>query len=140
VAVSDVVKVSDEDLEWLKTGESINSHVRRWLDMGPSLVVVTRGKQGATAFLKDARRIDVTAPQVDVVDTVGAGDAFMAGLIDGLWSQGCLGAQARDDLPTISTDIVTYVLTRCVGIAAITVSRVGANPPTAAELGEAPLS
>ena len=140
VAVADIVKVSDEDLQWLKATESLNSHVRRWLAMGPSIVVVTRGKQGATAFLKDARRIDVSAPQVDVVDTVGAGDAFMSGLIDGLWSQGCLGAAARDDLATISTDIITYVLTRCVGIAAVTVSRAGANPPTLAELGEGPAS
>jgi fructokinase len=140
VAVADIVKVSDEDLNWLKSGEGVNGHVRRWLEMGPSIVVVTRGKQGATAFLKDARRIDVTAPQVDVVDTVGAGDSFMSGLIDGLWSQGCLGAAARDDLATISTDIIAYVLTRCVGIAAVTVSRAGANPPTLAELGEEPFS
>jgi fructokinase len=137
VALSDIVKVSDEDLKWLHANEPINTQMRRWLDMGPAIVVVTRGKEGATAFLKDARRIDVTGPEVKVVDSVGAGDAFMAGLIDGLWSQGCLGAAMRDDLKTISTDIVTYVLTRCVGIAAITVSRAGANPPTLAELGEA---
>lgn len=138
IAVADIVKVSEDDLQWLTSDESINGHVRRWLDMGPSIVVVTRGEHGATAFLRDARRIDVTAPQVDVVDTVGAGDSFMSGLIDGLWSQGCLGAAARDDLDTISTDIITYVLTRCVGIAAITVSRAGASPPTRGELGEEP--
>ena len=136
VAASDIVKVSDQDLQWLHSNEPINAQVRRWLHMGPSIVVVTRGEQGASAFLRDGRRIDVTAPKVEVVDTVGAGDAFMAGLIDGLWSQGCLGAAARDDLDTVSTDIITYVLTRCVGIAAVTVSRAGANPPTRAELGE----
>jgi fructokinase len=138
VALSDVVKVSDEDLKWLHPNEPLSSQARRWLGMGPAIVVVTRGKEGASAFLKDARRIDVTSPEVKVVDSVGAGDSFMAGLIDGLWSQGCLGAAMRDDLKTISTDIVTYVLTRCVGIAAITVSREGANPPTLADLGEAP--
>ena len=140
VAASDIVKVSDEDLRWLRSDEPINSQVRRWLDMGPAIVIVTRGEEGASAFLKDARRIDVTAPKVEVVDTVGAGDAFMAGLIDGLWSQGCLGAAARDDLATVSTDIVSYLLTRCVAIAAVTVSRAGASPPTRAELGEASLS
>ena len=140
VAASDIVKVSDEDLRWLRSDEPVNSQARRWLEMGPSIVIVTRGEEGASAFLKDARRIDVTALKVEVVDTVGAGDAFMAGLIDGLWSQGCLGAAMRDELPTVSTDIVTYVLARCVGIAAVTVSRVGANPPTRAELGEASLS
>lgn len=140
VAASDIVKVSDQDLQWLHPDEPITAQVHRWLHMGPSIVVVTRGEQGASAFLRDTRRIDVTAPKVEVVDTVGAGDSFMAGLIDGLWSQGCLGAAARDDLDTVSTDIVTYVLTRCVGIAAITVSRAGANPPTRAELGETALS
>jgi fructokinase len=140
VAASDIVKVSDQDLQWLRSDEPINAQARRWLKMGPSIVVVTRGEQGASAFLRDARRIDVTAPKVEVVDTVGAGDSFMAGLIDGLWSQGCLGAAARDDLDTVSTDIITYVLNRCARIAAITVSRAGANPPTRAELGEVPLS
>ncbi len=140
VAVSDIVKVSDQDLQWLHPNEPVNAQVRRWLQMGPSIVVVTRGDQGASAFLRDARRIDVTAATVEVVDTVGAGDAFMAGLIDGLWSQGYLGAATRDELDTVSTDIVTYVLARCVGIAAITVSRAGASAPTRAELGETPLA
>lgn len=137
VALADMVKASDEDLAWIHANDAIDSQARRWLDMGPAIVVVTRGKHGATAFLKDGRQIDVTSPEVKVVDSVGAGDSFMAGLIDGLWSQGCLGAAMRDDLKTVSTDVVTYVLSRCVGIAAITVSRAGANPPTLAELGEA---
>ena len=137
VALADVVKASDDDLRWLSPDESIAQHAARWLALGPSIVVVTKGAQGATGFLKDGRRVDVTAPSVTPVDTVGAGDAFMAGLIDGLWSQGYLGGSARDDLVEISTDVVTYVLTRCVGIAAVTLSREGADPPTRAELGEA---
>lgn len=139
VAVSDIVKASDDDLAWLSPDESVSEHAARWLASGPSVVVVTKGARGATGFLRDGRRIDVSAPTITPVDTVGAGDAFMAGLIDGLWSQGYIGASTRDDLVEISTDVVNYVLTRCVGIAAVTISREGADPPTRAELGEGEL-
>ncbi len=139
VALADIVKASDEDLLWLSPDESVADHAARWLTLGPSIVVVTRGARGATGYLKDGRRIDVTAPAITPVDTVGAGDSFMAGLIDGLWSQGYLGASSRDDLIEISTDVVTYILTRCVGIAAVTLSREGADPPTRDQLGESEL-
>jgi fructokinase len=134
--LADLVKVSEEDLIWLEPDQAPNSTARNWLGLGPAIIVVTRGARGATAFIKDGRKVDVSAPFVSVADTVGAGDSFMAGLIDGLWSQGYLGAEHRNDLPMVTSDVITYVLNRCVGIAAITVSREGANPPTRAELGE----
>ncbi|MBN2177705.1 MAG: carbohydrate kinase [Demequinaceae bacterium] len=137
VELADIVKVSDEDLEWLDPEQPPNGLARQWLEMGPSIIVVTRGSKGATAFIADGRKIDATAPQVPVADTVGAGDSFMAGLIDGLWSQGYMGAENRVMLPAVTTDVITYVLNRCVGIAAITVSREGADPPTKEDLGEA---
>lgn len=137
VELADIVKVSDEDLEWLDPESPPNNLARQWLDLGPSIVVVTRGSKGATAFIGDGRKIDATAPQVPVVDTVGAGDAFMAGLIDGLWSQGYMGAENRVMLQAVTTDVITYVLNRSVGIAAVTVSREGADLPTKEELGEA---
>jgi len=136
VELSDIVKVSDDDLDWLDPERPPNVLARRWLEMGPAIVVVTRGEMGATIFIGDGRKIDATAPQVPVADTVGAGDAFMSGLIDGLWSQGYLGAENRLMLPEVTTDVATYVLNRSVGIAAITVSREGADPPTKEELGE----
>ena len=136
VAVSDIVKVSDEDLTWLRPELTPATMARRWLGLGPAMIVVTRGKDGASAYLHDGRHFDVSAPRVQVVDTVGAGDSFMSGLIDGLWSQGYLGGHNRDRLAELTTDVVTYALSRCVGIAAVTVSRAGANPPTLAELGE----
>lgn len=136
VGLSDIVKVSDEDLEWLYPTSAPNATARRWLAAGASIVVVTRGALGATAFLGDGRKLDVTAPRVEVVDTVGAGDSFMAGLIDGLWSQGYMGAANRLMLPEVTTDVMTYVLNRCVAISGMTVARMGANPPTKQELGE----
>lgn len=136
VHLSDIVKVSDEDLEWLEPDQAPSATARSWLALGPAIIVLTRGAKGATAFIKDGRKVDVSAPFVSVTDTVGAGDSFMAGLIDGLWSQGYLGAEHRNDLPMVTSDVITYVLNRSVGIAAITVSREGADPPTLEELGE----
>ncbi|MBC7291348.1 MAG: carbohydrate kinase [Actinotalea sp.] len=134
VALSDVVKVSDEDLAWLEPDEHPTEVARRWAAVGPALVVVTRGGEGATAVTVDGRVIDVAAPRVTVADTVGAGDSFMGGLIDGLWSVGLLGAARREALRHAEETALRAVLTRCTEIAAITVSRPGANPPTSAEI------
>jgi fructokinase len=137
IEVADVVKASDDDLAWLYPDSAPNATARRWLDIGASIVVVTRGADGASAFLGDGRKLDAPSRRVSVADTVGAGDSFMSGLIDGLWSQGYLGSLARMMLPEVTTDVITYVLNRCSAMAAITVSRVGANPPTKRDLGEA---
>lgn len=134
VALSDVVKVSDEDLAWLEPGGQPTQVAQRWAAAGPALVVVTRGGEGATAVTADGRVIDVAAPKVTVADTVGAGDSFMGGLIDGLWSVGLLGAAHRQALREADETVLRAVLTRCAEIAAITVSRPGANPPTAEEI------
>lgn len=141
VEMSDVVKASDEDLEWLLSGrpagtEGIDGLAREWATRGPAMVVVTSGGDGATAHLHDGRTVGVRAPQVEVADTVGAGDSFMSGLIDGLWSAGLLGADRREALRAVDDATLTDVLERCARIGAITVSRAGANPPTRTELGE----
>ena len=135
LALSDVVKVSDEDIEWL-TGLSPEAVAPQWLELGPRIIVVTRGGEGASAWTGDGRRVDIAAPRITVADTVGAGDSFMGGLIDGLWSAGLLGADRREALATIPTEVLEHILARCARIAAITVSRAGANPPSSAELGE----
>lgn len=134
VRAADVVKVSDEDLAWLHPGVAPAEIAEEWARGGPSLVVVTHGGEGAFAVTAAGARLQVPAPAVTVADTVGAGDSFMGGLVDGLWSAGLLGADRREALADVSADVVEAVLARCVRIAAITVSRAGANPPTAAEL------
>lgn len=135
IDLADVVKVSDEDIEWL-TGLSPEVVAPQWIERGVQLVVVTRGGSGASAWTRDGRHIDVTANKVTVVDTVGAGDSFMGGLIDGLWSAGLLGAGNRDAIGNADDAVLESILARCARIAAITVSRAGANPPGSAELGE----
>lgn len=137
VETSDVVKVSDEDLAWLAPGVDPLEIAREWVTRGPALVVVTHGGEGAVAVTRSGETVRVQAPSVDVADTVGAGDSFMGGLIDGLWTAGLIGAPQRTALATAPAETVREVLERCVRIAAITVSRSGANPPWSAELGEA---
>lgn len=135
VALADVVKVSDEDLEWLFPTENPAEAAARWLALGPALVVVTLGSEGALAACA-AGTLTVPSVTVKVADTVGAGDSFMSGLIDGLWSAGLLGAQRKVDLRNIDLATVGVILERCARIAGITVARSGANPPTKAELDE----
>ena len=136
VALADVVKVSDEDIAWLAPGEEILEVAAAWRLLGPAIVVVTRGAEGAIAFA-NCGIVSVSPAPVAVVDTVGAGDSFMSGLIDGLWEAGVLGAEQRGALADISDTSLREVLERCSRIAGITVSRAGANPPTREELGEA---
>ena len=134
VALADVVKVSDEDLAWLEPGAQPRDVARRWATRGPGLVVVTLGGAGALAVTAGGVEVDLAAPPVDVADTVGAGDSFMSGLVDGLWSAGLLGASHRIALGGIGADVLEPVLERCIRIAAITVSRPGANPPRSDEI------
>lgn len=134
VRAADVVKVSDEDLAWLLPGVAPAEVAEQWCGLGPALVVVTHGGEGAFAVTARGARLTVPAPRVTVADTVGAGDSFMGGLVDGLWSAGLLGADRRDALHDVDGETVVAVLARCARIAAITVSRSGANPPWSSEL------
>lgn len=133
VAMADVVKVSDEDLAWLAPGDPM-ALAREWAAAGPALVVVTQGAEGAVAWTAEGVHLEVPSRRVAVSDTVGAGDSFMAGLIDGLWGAGLLGPDARSALRAVDGTTLRSVLERCAVIAAITVGRPGADPPTAAEV------
>lgn len=140
IARADVVKASDEDIEWMHPGEDPVAVARRWADSGPALVVVTRGAEGVVAVRQGAggfRELAVPSVPVEVVDTVGAGDTFMGTLLDGLLSGGACGPLARDVLAGLSDAAITALLQRSARAAAITVSRAGANPPTRAELDAA---
>jgi fructokinase len=133
---SDVVKVSDEDLGWLYPGMDLGRVATTWQKSGPAIVVVTYGGDGAVAYTA-TERLEVKAPRVTVADTVGAGDSFMGALLHGLWSADLLGAARRAALATIDEATLRTVLEQCARVAAITVSRSGANPPRLRELNEA---
>lgn len=134
VVQADVVKVSDEDLAWLVAGADPLMVARQWVRSGPAIVVVTQGAGGAWAVTAGGLELDVAAHPAEVVDSVGAGDSFTAGLLDGLWTAGLLGADHRAGLAQIDAATLQRVLDQAARIAAITVSREGANPPTRAEL------
>ncbi len=114
---SRLVKASDEDLAVLYPDLDLAGAVAHLLSLGPASVVVTRGQDGSSWFDADG---EVSAPvqAIEVVDTIGAGDTFSAGIIDALW----------DDLGPAAT------LAHAARAAAITVSRPGADPPTKTDL------
>lgn len=136
LALADVIKLSDDDLAWLAPGSSPRAAASRWLEAGAALVVVTRGARGALGFSHSAR-VACAAHRVEVVDTVAAGDTFTAALLDGLASEGLIGAQRRDALREIGVDALERVLSRAAVASAVTVGRRGANPPTREELAAA---
>ena len=121
VALSDIVKASDEDVAWLYPDAAVAEVLARWHTLGPRLVVVTRGGDGADA-VSAGGEVHVDAPATTVADTIGAGDSFMAGLLAAVLEHGV------DDV-----EAAVRFAARC---AAITVSRPGADPPARAELIE----
>ncbi len=133
VALSDVVKVSDEDLRWLYPGEPDEAVARRWLATGPAVVIVTRGGGGVYAV---SRRLEVRRPAVtiDLVDTVGAGDSYTSGLLDGLCRADLISGSRRDALANADESTMVAILDRAATVAAITCSRPGADPPTRRDL------
>ena len=111
VAAADVVKVSEEDLGWLHPDADPLEIASSWVDdLGCALVVVTQGARGSTALQPGGCRVEVAAPLVTVVDTVGAGDAYMSGLLAALQSHDLVGAPRRRDLRAMTAADVTAVL------------------------------
>ena len=133
VEKADVVKASDEDLRWIDPTRSPEQVATAWQSLGPSIVAVTMGGDGAFAVCA-AGSVRVEARPVEVVDTVGAGDSFMTGLIDALWSLDLLGGAKRRQLAAIDVDTLTGVLRAATLASAITVARAGADLPDRAAL------
>ena len=129
---ADIVKVSDEDLNWILPDPlSLHEKIEVLLDTGPSLIILTRGGDGATGFLADGHEVTMPAQKVDVVDTVGAGDTFNAGFL-AMLSQ--LGALEKNAIGALSNETLKAALSHGAKVAAVTVSRAGANPPWSNEL------
>ena len=125
MAVADIVKLSDEDLDWWNGGD-----IDALLASGPKMLVMTKGPEGAVA-IRASGMVSVPATRVNVVDTIGAGDTFNAGFMAGLSDANALSKAA---LATLSDDTLRNALTLGVQAAGITVSRAGANPPHRSEL------
>ena len=127
---SDIVKLSLADLAWLAPASAPADYAQSLLQAGASLVVVTAGGGGATAYGRTAK-VTCPAEPVQVADTVGAGDAFLGGLLAGLWDGGHLD---RAVLPSLGEAALREALLLALRVAALTCGRIGAEPPWRREL------
>jgi fructokinase len=130
ISRADIVKLSDEDLHWLEGAGDLAQLSRGVLAKGPKVVFITEGASGARAVTATQDRF-VAAQKVTVVDTVGAGDTFNAGVLAALHQAGVLTKAGIAALPDATLDAALSLGTRA---AAITCARAGANPPWAHEL------
>ena len=127
LAHSHVLKVSEEDLDWLYPDLPAVEAIREMLAIGPTVGLLTRGPNGALVVTRTAE-VAVPAPRAKVVDTIGAGDAFGGGFL-AWWSERAL---THEDLGTI--DLTVEATAFACLVAARTCSRPGANPPHRSEL------
>lgn len=128
VSVSHLVKASREDAEWLYPGASVNDAARRWLDLGALLVVITDGRRGAYLY-RPGHDTPLRRPgrRVRVADTVGAGDAFTAGLLGGLTRRGLHTPEALETTPS---GTLAEAADEAIQVSALTCERPGADPPS----------
>ncbi|HEX8996014.1 MAG TPA: carbohydrate kinase [Ktedonobacterales bacterium] len=133
LGLADVLKLSVADLAWLEPGaerEDPLAVAARYVARGPALVALTLGAQGAVIATASGARLRASAPQVALVDTVGAGDAFNAALLSALAERGAI---SRESVAALSAAELAQALDWAVTVAALTCARAGANPPTRAE-------
>jgi fructokinase len=131
-----IIRMSDSDFAYLYGNKDFASKARSLLAKGAGLFVITRGIQGAEAWHPKAGAIAVETPATEVVDTIGAGDSFQAGLLSALRALDRIKA-AR--LAAMNADELKRALAFAAGCAAITCSRPGADPPCLSEIDTASL-
>jgi fructokinase len=131
-AAADIVRMSDVDFEFLYGGSDYAEKAKSLFKAGASLVVVTRGNEGAQAWHRKAGVVEVQAPIVDVVDTIGAGDSFQAAL---LFALRAIGRIESESLAQTNADELRRALSFASGCAAFTCGRAGADPPRQADVG-----
>jgi len=133
-AIADIVRMSDVDFEFLYGGGDYAGTAKSFIEAGAGLVVVTRGIKGAQAWHRKAGVVEVQAPTVDVVDSIGAGDSFQAAL---LFALRAIGRIERKSLAQTDSDELGRALSFASSCAAFTCGRTGADPPRQADVGAA---
>jgi len=128
---ADIIKMSDVDFGYLHGGDDYAARAAALLTGSPHLFVVTRGAKGALAWHRSAGPVEVAAPAIEVVDTIGAGDSFQAGL---LFALRALGRIRRDELAALSAAELRRALSFAAACAAVTCTRPGADPPRRDEM------
>lgn len=124
VHLTDVVKLSDEDAQWLYPRKDLADTAAHLLGLGTGLAVITKGSQGSL-LATAATQLNIPSVKSGVADTIGAGDSYMAALILGLLTRGTDG---------LAPAVLEQLGRTASMAAAITVRRPGANPPTLQEL------
>jgi fructokinase len=133
-ATADIVRMSDVDFGFLYGGSDQGERAKSLIAAGTSLVVVTRGIKGAQAWHRQAGLVEVEAPVIDVVDTIGAGDSFQAALLFALRAIGRITPVA---LALMDAGELHRALSFASACAAFTCGRAGADPPRASDVGPA---
>ena len=128
---TDLLKLSDEDVEAVLPGASLDEAGKVLLEVGPKAVVITRGGEGAVLYRKGSAPLPMAAPENKLADTIGAGDTFTAGLSVALLNQGVTEA---GQLESLSDQAWFEVLRFAATAAALNCTREGANPPTLDEV------
>jgi fructokinase len=131
LGIAHIVKVSADDVTWLYPDREFLEVAREWAARGPSLVVMTLGADGAVAFTSSGASHRVPGVKVEVVDTIGAGDTFTAGLLHSLKAQGLLDVQA---LARLSDAQLDEALRYAALVSALACTREGADPPYAQDV------
>jgi fructokinase len=131
-AAADIVRMSDVDFEFLYGGSDYAGKAKSLIRGGASLVVVTRGIKGALAWHREAGAVEVLAPTIDVVDTIGAGDSFQAALLFALRAIGRIETKA---LPQMNSAELGRAVSFASACAAFTCGRAGADPPRQSDVG-----
>jgi fructokinase len=133
-----IVKASREDVDWLYPRQDPDLVARDWLASGPAMVTITDGGDGARSYLADGRTFRTAGVPVAVIDTVGAGDSFMAALLWGLGQQDSLGKGGHARILAADDSSIAAILGHAARAAAITCGRRGAAPPTLLDLEATP--
>jgi fructokinase len=131
-AAANIIRMSDVDFGYLYGGDDHAGKAKAMIAAGASLVVVTRGTRGVRAWHGKAGSVEVQAPVVNVVDTIGAGDSFQAALLFALRAQGRIGTGPLKEMTAAELHRALSFASTC---AAITCGRVGADPPRLADIG-----
>jgi fructokinase len=137
IRLAHIVKASEEDLAWLYPGVPAAAIVAAWHDSGVACAVVTHGGDGAYLIAPNGLAYRRNALPVQVVDTVGAGDAFTGGMLAQLATIGALGDRPAERLAAVKPQQWLSLLEHAVTVASITCTRQGADPPTLAQIESA---